>query len=743
MYGLACVQLCNVAANYDDSSCVFAEEGMTCDGECIDENSVFCGDIFANLTADPSVVLAVSFSAGVVDESASGHSLSVSNYELGPDRYGNPNGALHPLDSMPSLVTGTCNDLFAFGNAPNNYLRVDSSLLFIGQDNDAYAFSMWVENRDLVNCESNYVSTSSNLVYGVAPFINSQGIEGCYYNSALSFYADVYDGDPCSWVWGGFSAMLPGEYLTQSVDTCLEDFSGYSNALFGYTKEWENIILNKDHDTLQLYVGGSLVQSVQLSQDGQPSYAPNGDYTHFGFGSIPVQTHDFVIDYFRGIQTNGHYQAIDDIIVLNRSLSTAEIAALASHDVEYNVVAGCTDCEACNFDISAQEDDGSCNYACYGCTNPNACNYNFSSELDDGSCFYIGDFCDDEDESTCGDSIDESCNCSGNSPVNGLGEGPCNGINSLNFDGVEYELIAICNQCWFRSNLKSTHYSNGDEISNADYIISEGGIDYGYLYNYNAVSDSRGLCPTGYEVPSLSAWQSLNQAVKTEVDSTETIGQALKAGLNDMPSWNGTNSMGFSAVPNGQHNSAGYSNFGTFSQFWTSTELNDQWSHVHGIYLQTNSMGIGGITGGVHDNPLKKQGVRCIKSPWLGCQDNTACNYDASANQGGVSCVYATGCDFCSGETDGTGQVLDGDYDNDGVCNSDEIAGCISDLACNYNSSATDDDGSCVFPEGCESCSGYTDGTGTVVDNDADDDGICDADEIVGLPRLQCMQLFS
>ena len=67
---------------------------------------------------------------------------------------------------------------------------------------------MWVENRDLVNCESNYVSTSSNLVYGVAPFINSQGIEGCYYNSALSFYADVYDGDPCSWVWGGFSAML-------------------------------------------------------------------------------------------------------------------------------------------------------------------------------------------------------------------------------------------------------------------------------------------------------------------------------------------------------------------------------------------------------------------------------------------------------------------------------------------------------------------------------------------------------
>ena len=203
---------------------------------------------------------------------------------------------------------------------------------------------------------------------------------------------------------------------------------------------------------------------------------------------------------------------------------------MASHDVEYNVVAGCTDCEACNFDISAQEDDGSCNYACYGCTNPNACNYNFSSELDDGSCFYIGDFCDDEDESTCGDSIDESCNCSGNSPVNGLGEGPCNGINSLNFDGVEYELIAICNQCWFRSNLKSTHYSNGDEISNADYIISEGELTMVISIITMQFQILEGYVQLDTKSLLWSAWQSLNQAVKTEVDSTETIGQALKGG---------------------------------------------------------------------------------------------------------------------------------------------------------------------------------------------------------------------
>ena len=35
---------------------------------------------------------------------------------------------------------------------------------------------------------------------------------------------------------------------------------------------------------------------------------------------------------------------------------------------------------------------------------------------------------------------------------------------------------------------------------------------------------------------------------------------------------------------------------------------------------------------------------------------------------------------------------------------------------------ATVDDDSCVLPVGCETCSGATDGTGTIIDNDADND---------------------
>ena len=53
-----------------------------------------------------------------------------------------------------------------------------------------------------------------------------------------------------------------------------------------------------------------------------------------------------------------------------------------------------------------------------------------------------------------------------------------------------------------------------------------------------------------------------------------------------------------------------------------------------------------------------------------GCMDMTACNYDAAATTDDGSCVFATGCDTCSGETDGTGVVIDnpevGDACDDG-----------------------------------------------------------------------------
>ena len=115
----------------------------------------------------------------------------------------------------------------------------------------------------------------------------------------------------------------------------------------------------------------------------------------------------------------------------------------------------------------------------------------------------------------------------------------------------------------------------------------------------------------------------------------------------------------------------------------------------------------------------------CDADEIAGCQDETACNYDATATDSDDSCVYADGnCEICNE----AGGITVLDMDGDGVCDADEIAGCQDATACNYNPAATDSDDSCVYADGnCEVCD-----NGGVAVLDADGDGICDADEIPG-----------
>ena len=128
-----------------------------------------------------------------------------------------------------------------------------------------------------------------------------------------------------------------------------------------------------------------------------------------------------------------------------------------------------------------------------------------------------------------------------------------------------------------------------------------------------------------------------------------------------------------------------------------------------------------------------------------GCTDAAACNYNSAATVDDSSCVFAVGCDTCSGETDGSGVVVDnpevGESCDDGDAGTfmdtvqadcscagvTIVDGCTDMAACNYNAAANNDDSSCVFATGCDTCSGETDGTGVVVDNpevgEACDDG--------------------
>ncbi len=105
-----------------------------------------------------------------------------------------------------------------------------------------------------------------------------------------------------------------------------------------------------------------------------------------------------------------------------------------------------------------------------------------------------------------------------------------------------------------------------------------------------------------------------------------------------------------------------------------------------------------------------------------GCTDENACNpmdmyADVDYTDDG-SCTYASTGYNCDG-------VCLNDSDDDDVCDEFEIAGCQDDSACNYNALATDSDGSCDYAEMYYDCAGQC-------VSDVDSDGVCDELEIVG-----------
>jgi uncharacterized protein (TIGR02145 family) len=167
-----------------------------------------------------------------------------------------------------------------------------------------------------------------------------------------------------------------------------------------------------------------------------------------------------------------------------------------------------------------------------GCTDSNATNFNPSATEDDGTCVMPG-------------------------------PAQCGGASTVTFDGHTYALVGIGNQCWFKENLRSDNYRNGDAIpgnlTNSQWTSTSSGAQavwdndpanlatYGRLYNWYAVNDARGLCPVGFHVPSDDEWTVIENAL----GGSSVAGTALKSSAADSPPWDGSNTSGFSALPGG------------------------------------------------------------------------------------------------------------------------------------------------------------------------------------------------
>ncbi|NBY29252.1 MAG: hypothetical protein EBQ67_00120 [Sphingobacteriia bacterium] len=169
-------------------------------------------------------------------------------------------------------------------------------------------------------------------------------------------------------------------------------------------------------------------------------------------------------------------------------------------------------------------------------------------------------------------------------------------------DGNVYNTVQIGTQCWTQSNLKVSKYRNGDNIptglsgaqwssttSGAYAIYNNDPVNdalYGKLYNWYTVNDSRGLCPTGWHVPSDVEWNLLVKYLDSNADTvcvncwqSSTAGGALKStamqptpGGWNSPNTGATNSSGFTAPPSGLRNSLGvFDIMSDFGCWWSSS----------------------------------------------------------------------------------------------------------------------------------------------------------------------------
>lgn len=106
-----------------------------------------------------------------------------------------------------------------------------------------------------------------------------------------------------------------------------------------------------------------------------------------------------------------------------------------------------------------------------------------------------------------------------------------------------------------------------------------------------------------------------------------------------------------------------------------------------------------------------------------GCNDAAACNYDATATANDGSCIYAEAGYDCFG-------VCLGDLDGDGICDANEYSGCTDTLACNFDPFVDASNGltsACEYPLDVFGAVHF-DCSGNCF-NDTDGDGVCDEDE--------------
>ena len=219
--------------------------------------------------------------------------------------------------------------------------------------------------------------------------------------------------------------------------------------------------------------------------------------------------------------------------------------------------------------------------------------------------------------------------------TNGLGTGysdliqfsTTNGLTDI--DGNYYNTLLINGVEWMGENLRVSHYADGAPILNEQdpdewFNLSENQTGswvhfnndpaqdevFGKLYNWYAVNDSSGLCPTGWRIPELDVWNDLVNYLDPNADGNDNnAGAHLKAveGFN-APNLGATNSTGFTALAAGNRTRFGaYYGQNSFANFWAAEQSNQNFAWRVRLFFDLENLAL------TKHHKLNGYSIRCIK----------------------------------------------------------------------------------------------------------------------------------
>jgi uncharacterized protein (TIGR02145 family) len=223
---------------------------------------------------------------------------------------------------------------------------------------------------------------------------------------------------------------------------------------------------------------------------------------------------------------------------------------------------------------------------------------------------------------------------------------PCPGVPTVSYGGQTYNTVQIGTQCWFKENLNvgAMVQGNLNQTNNSileKYCYNNDPINcliYGGLYQWaeavqyqNGASNTsspnpafsgnvRGICPTGWHVPSDGEWCKLTTFLDTTVNCGAYGWSGTQAGgkmktIDSLWTWlpntGATNRSGFSAKPSGGFINNGIYTFnflGGAAYFWSSSENSS--SGANDRYLGYDNSD---INRGINETKTYGFSVRCLK----------------------------------------------------------------------------------------------------------------------------------